>query len=242
MPQLKLLVSYVALFASFSISLNTFADNQTTPVFDTISVVGQGKIEVVPDEVLFSVGIDAQAPRVLPAYGTAEHQTAAAIKILKRIGIREKNIQAMAINIHPVIDHKSREREIIAHKVTRDINVKANSVENYAKAIQQLAEIGVTRFHQVQMKASNEEALQIEALEKAYANAEEKAKRLASKGWREIDKLLTLVESGASQPQPIYKMRTVAMEADLASSATISAGVITISRSVQATFKLTDSE
>jgi len=107
--------------------------------------------------------------------------------------------------------------------------------------LQQLAERGITRFGQLQMQVSNEQEIIIQALEKAYANAEEKAKRLALKGNRQIDKLVTLVESGASRPSPVYKSqaRAVSLESDVSGgAASVSVGVITIKRQVHTTFVL----
>lgn len=219
-----------------------FAESQanTQSELNTITVTGAGKIEVAPDEVHFSISISEQAPQVQPAYKKTEQLTADAIRALKRIGIDQKKVQALAVNIQPVIDYKSRERDVIAHQVTRDISVKKASTKEYAESIQALSELGITRFNNVQIKASNEDELIIQALEKAYANAELKAKRIAERGARNIDKLMTLAESGAGAPQPIYQARMMEIAADSSNAATISTGLITITRSVQATFKLSD--
>lgn len=226
----------------FHLSMLSAAHADDKDMLDTIAVVGVGKIEVVPDEFRFSIGIDAKAPEVQPAYDKVERQTSEALKLLRRLGIKDRDLQAMAAHINPVVDYKSRDRHIIAHEVRRDINVKVNDVKVYAKALQQLAELGVTRFGQVRMQVSNEQEVIIQALEKAYANAEQKAQRLAAKGNRQIDKLVVLVESGASHPQPVYKAqaRTMAMESDVGGggAASVSAGVVTIERRVQTTFAL----
>ncbi len=235
---LSFAIVFALAFASYSSVL--FAHSDNVERLDTIAVVGVGKIEVVPDEVRFSIGVDDKAPQVQPAYERVEKLTSDVLKLLRRLGVQERDIQAMAVQIIPVIDYKSKERNIIGHEVRRDISVKVNDVAVYAEAVQKLAELGVTRFNQVQMSVSNEEELAIQALEKAYVNAEEKAQRLAGKGARNIKDLIVLVEGGASHPQPHYKTqhRAMAMESDMSSAATVSAGVVIISRSVQATFSL----
>lgn len=233
----------VFLFCVMVFSNNSSAEAGSTQVLDTISVVGYGKIQVVPDEVYFSVGLYAKSPTVQPAYQEVEEQMKKTLLVLKRLNIAEKNIQAMAVNISPVIDYKSRDRNIIAHEVKRDVSIKVTDIATYAKAIHELAKIGVTRFQQVQMQVSDEEAQKLEALEKAYANAETKAKRLAEKSGRSIEKLIVLVEQGASFNPPILKhqVRTMSAASDMlesSGSASVSAGLITLSAGVQATFKL----
>ena len=227
--------------ALFQLSDMSFAHADDKEMLDTISVVGSGELEIVPDEFRFSVGIDSKAPDVQTAYESVERNTAEALKLLRRLGVKERNTQAMTAHINPVIDYKSRDRHVVAHEVKRDINVKVNDAEIYAKALQQLAAQGITRFGQLQMEVSNEREIIIQALEKAYANAEEKAQRLASKGNRRVDKLITLVESGAAQPRAVFKSqpRALAIESDTGGgAASVSVGVITIKRQVQATFAL----
>jgi len=139
---------------------------------NTVSVVGYGMVEVEPNEMRFHFGVDAKDPEVNVAYKRVESTLAKALKLLARMGVPSQQIQAMTAQINPIIDYKSRDQRHIGYEVRRDVNVKVDNLELYAKALAELAELGVTRFGQVQMRVSNRQALEIDALGKAYANAE----------------------------------------------------------------------
>lgn len=204
-----------------------------------VVVTGSGKLEVAPDQVNFVVGIDAKQPTARQAYSSVEEKMQQAMAILMKSGIPEHNIQAMALSLQPVVDYKQRD-QVIAHDARRDIAVKVENIELYAKVMQQLANIDIMRFQQVKLSSSQQKQLELEVLQKAYENAESKARELAAKSGQSLGRAIAIIEQGAVQlPQPMS--RGVAMMAAESESATVSAGLISISARVSVTFELHES-
>ena len=200
----------------------------------TLHVQGKDSVSVEPDQLQFVVGIDARAPTADRAYQQVENKMREVVALLKRLNIPEQDVQAMNLSLQPVIDYK-KQQEIIGHKASRDIAIKLKDIDRYGKVMQALGEIEITRFAQLQLMSSQQQALAIEALEQAYLNAETKAKRLAKVSGRKLQGLINLKEHGGSR-QPV--MMAARMQMDMSESATTSKGTIAIEASVSATFAI----
>lgn len=237
-------VQFFLLMVMLSISASVIASNHP-PVHKehavdhgVIVVSGSGKVEVTPDEIRFVVGIDAKAPTVQQAYQDVDNKMRQAMEIFRDLNIAKKDIQAMHLNVNPIIDYKQRDR-IIAHDARRDIAVKLTDIDVYAKVMQRLADIEIMRFQQVQLSSSKRASLEIQALERAYENAEQKAVKLASKAGRKLGKVIEVIEMGAQRsPQPkLMRSHAVAMAADgQESGAIVSAGIIVVRANISASF------
>lgn len=210
------------------------AGDSHPPTPKTLVLQGKGSVSVEPDEIRFVIGVDARAPTASKAYQEVESKMKQVMSVLKRLDIPERDIQAMNLSLQPVIDYKNQQR-ITGHDVRRDIAVKLVDIESYGRVMQSLGELDIMRFQNVQMTSSKQKTLSVEALERAYLDAEAKAKRLAKMSGRTLKGLLHLVEGGVSS-QPKYMAARMEMAAD--SSATTSKGSIAVEASVTATFEI----
>lgn len=201
---------------------------------NTIVVQGKGSINVVPDELQFVIGIDARAPTADRAYAQVEDKMKEVMRELQRLDIPAKDIQAMSLSLQPVIDYK-KQQQIIGHDARRDIAIKLRDIDRYGVVMQALGEIDITRFQNVQLLSSRQQALAVEALEKAYLDAAAKAERLTKVSGTQLKGLVHLQEHGSRPPQMMTAR--MSMEFDSA-AATTSKGTIGIEASITATFAI----
>lgn len=201
-----------------------------------VLVQGRGQVQVVPDEIRFTVGITANELTAQLAYRQVEERMVQAMRLLKKLGIEDHDIQAVSISLTPVIDYKQRQK-VIGHKASRDILVKVNEMQLYARAIESLADIDAVTFSQVHLSASSQSELALLALDKAYQNAESKAQHLAKQSGRKLGVLVEAIEQGANH-QPIMAKRyaATAMMSESSGAATVSSGVISVSAQITAKF------
>jgi hypothetical protein len=201
-----------------------------------VAVQGYASVQVVPDEIHFNVGVSATEPTAQEAYNVVESRMQLAMQQLNSLSIEAHDIQAVNVSLTPVIDYKQREK-IIGHKASRNIQVKVTDIRVYAKAIGKLANIEQVRFSQVRQSSSAREALVLEALEKAYDNAEQKARHLLKRSGRKLGALIEISEQTSHTPTPVHR-RGVMMAAESADSATVSPGTIAVTATVQARFAI----
>jgi uncharacterized protein YggE len=65
-----------------------------------ITVVGTGKVSLVPDVARVNIGADAMADTVSEARTEVEGRTEAAVAVLQRMGVKEKDIQTSHYSIY----------------------------------------------------------------------------------------------------------------------------------------------
>ena len=100
-----------ALVATIFLSFFSVASCAEAPE-GKISVEGVAQVQVVPDEIHFTVGVNANEITAAKAYQVAESRMAEAMRILRRIKIPEQNVQAVSISLTPVIDYKNQNEVI----------------------------------------------------------------------------------------------------------------------------------
>lgn len=204
----------------------------------SVTVTGTAQVQVVPDEIRFTVGINANELTAAAAYQTVEARMEQAIKILHRLRIPEQDIQAVSLSLTPVIDYKNR-NQVIGHRAQRDIYVKVNDISLYAKALEGLSVVEELSFSGVSLSSSEQDELRLTALKQAYKNAETKARLIAEQSGRQFGQLIEANEqqmnSYVARPE---QFRVAAMAADSGGSATVSSGVISVEATVYARFSL----
>lgn len=217
-------------------ALSLSAQAATEEDLPLINVSGSAKVMAVPDVVDFSISIESRADTVAAAYKSAEKQTENVLDMLDDLDVEKENIQAMQVAFHPVIDHK-RDRQVVAHIVRRDINVRLEELKQYAKAIDKLSALKDIRIHGAQLSSSNADELQLKALAAAFANAKAKAETLADAAGGDLGDVFALSESGGvHHPRPMMRGDMAMAQAEAA----IEPGTIAIHANVQVSFEFDD--
>ena len=219
-------------------SLSGIFSQQSTGIW----VTGEGKVSVVPDVAILSLGVETQDVNVANAQSYAATTMTAVVNELDNFGIAKKDIKTQHFSIYPVrrwSDKDARE-VLIGYRVTNTVTVKVRKVEDAGAIIDAVARAGgdYIRINNISFTVDDPTPYHKEAREKAMADAEAKAKQLADLGNVKLGKPTYINESGAFMPvvREYYAEAPIPMPA--APPTPISPGETEIRLSVQVVYSI----
>jgi len=176
-----------------------------------IWVSGEGKVTVVPDVAILSLGVEAQATTVAEAQRQAAEAMDAVMKELADHGVAKKDIKTQNFSIYPVRRWRNDEEILVGYRVNNMVTAKIRKVDSTGTIIDAVARAGgdYIRINGISFTVDDPSAYQKEAREKAMADAEAKAKHLAKLADVKLGKPTYISESGGYVPIP-YPVRAEA--------------------------------
>ena len=169
-----------------------------------IWVTGEGKVTVVPDIAILTLGVEAQMATVEEAQGRATQAMEAMMKELEQLGVADKDIKTQRYSIYPVTRwDKDKEQEVVlGYRVTNTVTVKVREVDDTATIIAAVTRAGgdSIRINGVSFSVDKPEQYQEQAREMAIADAAAKAEQLADLAGVRLGKATYISESGGSVP------------------------------------------
>ncbi|MGB3128898.1 MAG: SIMPL domain-containing protein [Dehalococcoidia bacterium] len=203
-------------------------------------VAGTGKVTVVPDIAILTLGVEAQASTVTEAQGDAAAAMTEVMAVLTANGVAEKDIQTRWYSISPVTkwidDYK--EQITIGYRVTNTVTVKVRDVDKTGTIIDAVTAVGgdLTRIQSISFTVDDTDAYYDEAREKAILDAMAKAEQIASVANVTLGKPIYISEM--SSPVPPYPERPYIYDEAVGATTPISAGEMEISITVQMVYAL----
>jgi len=205
-----------------------------------IWVSGQGKVTVVPDVAILTLGVEAQAPTVEEAMDEAAVAMDQVIATLRASGVAEKDIKTQWFNIYPVRRWLDGGYELLlGYRVTNMVTVKIRDVEATGPIIDAVAKAGgdLIRIQGVSFTVDDLSQYYAEARTEAVADAMAKAQQLAGLSGIQLGKPFYISESGVFVP--IYRDYSMAMlEGGSVPTTPISPGETEITLTVQMAFAI----
>ncbi len=205
-----------------------------------IWVNGEGKVSVVPDVAILSLGVAVQSASVAEAQNQAVTAMTAVVAEFDNFGIDKKDIKTQYFSIAPVrrwSDQEARE-VLIGYRVTDTVTVKVRKVEDTGALIDAAARAGgdLIVINNINFTVDDPTPYYTEVREKAMADAQAKAKQLADMGDVKLGKPTYINESGIYIP--VAREYYAPMPALAAPSTPISPGETEIQLSVQVVYSI----
>lgn len=200
-----------------------------------ITVNGHGSAAAVPDRFLFSLYVEEKGKVVAKLNDLVSNKNSQIVAFLLDKGVAEKHIQSMQIQLYPWYKNYDNNREQAGFVLSRKIQVTLDDLELYDSVIDGLMRLGVARIDNFQYAYSQPQALYLQSLDAALANAKQRAKQVAANMQVSLGKVLTVAEGGHYNPQPM--MAQAKMMSDTPSSLP---GLLNATASVAVTFTITD--
>ncbi|MFC1873027.1 SIMPL domain-containing protein [Chloroflexota bacterium] len=173
-----------------------------------IWVNGTGKVAVVPDTAVISLGVEAQADTVADAQAQAATAMEAVMDTLMASGVDKDDIKTTYFNIQRQTrwDKDNTQEVVIGYRVTNTVTAKVRDVEkagpvidNVAAAAGDLIRINGISFEVADPTEYNEQAREI-AMKEAKAKAEQMA---------ELSGVIlgdsTYITENSYYPAPVYR-------------------------------------
>lgn len=233
MPSKKLLYPLFALFAVTVLS--ACSDDATAPAQrDTISIQGKGSVKGQPDTFILVATANQRGEDVASMKTAVDEQVRDLLNLASDLDIDDKNVTASDIQIAPQWQYQP-ERKLLGYQVSRDITFRVTGVDRYARLTDGAAKAGITEMRPGGTEISNADQLTNQALKKAVADAQAKAKLLAEAAGRHLGKAITISSQSGHAPGPVPMRLAMAKQE---SSDSYRPGEQDVTATVQITFAL----
>jgi uncharacterized protein len=196
-----------------------------------ITVTGIGRVDTVPDEAEFSLGITTKGRTAGGALAANSERMRKLIEALKAAGVAERDIQTRDVSVGSDYDETRRSDDFVA---SNTVSILIRDLDRAGAVLDAAARAGANNVYGPSLTRSNREGLEAKALEDAVANARKRAETLADAAGIELGAVTGLSETGAAMPGP---MELRAADA-VASSAPIEKGTQEIQATVTVTFAI----
>ncbi len=147
----------------------------------TISVQGEGSVEVRPDICVISAGVfveDHDPVKVMDLMAGKVNQV---VKALQSYGIKKENIQTTSLQLYPIYDMESKtgKQVLRGYRASQNLNVIV-PVKDAGKVLALLSNSGVNTINNIGFDFSKKDSVELLAIELAMENARKKAERALS--------------------------------------------------------------
>ncbi len=169
-----------------------------------LAVVGEGKVDVVPDVGYVDLGITVnRANTVEEAQQTIDKTNNAIITAMKGLGIEKGNITTSNYSINPNYRYDNNQNTIDGYNANVTIEIKSKNPQLTSQIIEKGTAAGANQVQGTRFVVDKPEKYREEARSNAIANAKEQAQKLANNLGIKLGKVTNIVESSPDQPYPI---------------------------------------
>lgn len=214
------------------------------PLTRTISVVGEGEIKVVPDQAVFSFGIETSNEDINKARDENDRRVKDLLALTDRLGIARKDVQTDYLNVDPRYDYTGNVRTFLGYFTRRNISITLRDLTKFEQLLSESLKLGVNYVGQASFKTSQLQKVRADARLMAVKAATEKATAMAGALGARIGKPITVTEEGPI----VFPMARTSMMANKVADApdggdgdsgdTIAPGQITVNVRVGVVFEL----
>ena len=204
-----------------------------------ISVTGEGKIKVIPDQAMLSISVESKGSKATEVKKENDAKIDAVLKYIKKWNIAKEDYQTQRVSLYPNYDYEKKKNY---YQATQTVVVLLKDLNAYDTLMDGLVDLGINRIDNVEFKSSKMEQLQSDARKLAMKNAKAKAEDfLATLPNQKVGKAITISDNSQTYyaPRPMYEMKVMAMaDGAAAPKETLAAGEIEIIANVSVSFVL----
>jgi len=242
---LAILAVAVLLLAGCQSSSNTPAagtDATGTQAVDTITVNGEGRVSVTPDEAIVSVAVETDAADAASALDTNSKDMQKVLDALKAQGIKDAEIETANVAVYPnrQYDPQTGKETLVGYRATNSVTVTLTDLTKVPAVFAAATEAGANNITGPVWQLSDNNQAVKEALTRATENALGKAQTLATASGVKAGPILVLNEGSVSTPPIFYAAATPAGEVakDSVTPPPTSPQMIEVTASVTATYRM----
>ncbi|NBU82531.1 MAG: DUF541 domain-containing protein [Flavobacteriaceae bacterium] len=226
--------TFLILTAFFALTIQAQEQKNSVP---QISVTGEGKIKIVPDQAVVTVGFQNSGKDAKEVKTLNDEVVDKVIKFLKKSGIPATDYKTNNVSLYKSYDYEKKKYNFQANQT---LSITLKDLTKYDEIMMGLNDTGVNSIHGVEFKSSKMEEYERDARKKAILNAKQKAQDYVSVLEQKVGKALLITDNSQSYyPQPMYKGNVMAMAVDgAAPRETLAVGEIEVNTNVSVTFAL----
>jgi uncharacterized protein YggE len=204
----------------------------------TISVTGTGKVDLVPDIAYISIGVHTQNKDISEAVTSNNSATKKMKEALVKLGVADKDIQTSNFSIYPQqqYDKEGQMTDVVIYSVDNNVMVTVRKLDQIGQLLGEAVKAGANSINNIQFDVDNKSQAQAEARKAAVDDARKQAEELAKAAGVTVGEIQSI--SVYTAEVPMYSMYSGrgSFETAAASNVPISAGQMTVTVTVNATY------
>ncbi|MFA9191487.1 SIMPL domain-containing protein [Flavobacterium sp. FZUC8N2.13] len=220
-----------------SVMFLTLSYGQEIKQVPQITVSGEGKVKVIPDEATISATVETKGNNAKEVKQKNDQQIDAVLKLIKKMNLAPADYRTQRVSLNPQYDY---EKKKTSYNATQTIEIIVRDLNKYDELMEGLVNQGINRIDNVVFQSSKLAQHESEARKLAMKQAKHKAEDYVSVLGQKIGKAMTISDNSQTYyPQPVYAtMRKMEMSDSAAPRETLAAGEITITANVTVNFIL----
>ncbi|WP_395043278.1 SIMPL domain-containing protein [Flavobacterium sp.] len=227
----KLVLITLTLFA-------TMSQAQEQKQIPQVSVTGEGKIKVKPDQVEINFGVENLGKDAQEVKKLNDEKVDKVVKYIKKFGIPLSDFQTTNVTLNRNYDYDKKKYN---YQASQNISILLKDVSKYDALMMGLVDNGINNISDIEFKSSKIEEHKSEARKAAMRDAKKKAEDYVSVLNQKVGKALLITDNPTNyfQPQPMYKNMAMAQDASSeAPQETLAVGEIQVVTNVSVSFML----
>jgi uncharacterized protein YggE len=202
------LFAFTRFVGPIPLSINA-TNTQKTEVF---SVTGTGKVTMIPDIAVVSVGVTSQGQSVSQVQNDLNKKMNAVSAAVKRLGVDGKDIETTNYSISPTYEYSSGSRRATGYQANSNLTIKVRKIDTANSVIDAATANGANEVGGISFDVDDKEKAQQQARELAIADAKKKAEAAAHAAGFRLGRITNYSEGGDNSPRPImYDSKAIPM-------------------------------
>ncbi|CAM3947627.1 MULTISPECIES: SIMPL domain-containing protein [Flavobacterium] len=216
--------------------VTTIMQAQESKLVPQISVSGEGKVKVVPDQAIITVGVENKGKDATEVKRKNDETVDLVIKTIKKLGIPASDFQTQRVSLYKNFDYETKKEHYVA---SQTIKIELKDLSKYDAVMVDLLGSGINQIQGVEFKSSKMAQYESDARKKAVLDAKKKAEDYAAVLNQKVGKAIMISDNTqAAFPQPMYRnvmVKEMAMDGE---NETLAIGEIEIDANVTISFLL----
>jgi uncharacterized protein len=237
---MKKLIHTLAGILLLTAPMAAFADNDR-PLVRSISVTGEAKEDVAPDQAILSVSLVSRDKDLNTAKNHNDKLADKLVVIAKEHNVPKEKIALSNLYISPEYDYSNNAQTFRGYMVSRSMRVTVDEVGKEELLLGKLVAAKVDQVNGIEFALADPEARAMKLRVKAFENAKAKALALTQAAGVKLGAPITISTNGLrsiSQPGVMPMMAMARAEKVMDSSGPSTPGQVTLQENVQVVFGL----
>ena len=201
-----------------------------------ISVSGEGKIKAIPDQVFISIAVETKGTNATDVKKQNDATIEKVLQFITKFKVPKSDVQTKSISLNPQYDYEKKKRN---YNATQTIEILLKNITQYDGFMEGLVDAGINKINGIEFKTSKLIEYQSEARKLAMKEAKSKAEDYVSVLGQKVGKAITITDNTQNYyPQPMYAIKTMAMDQEVTPRETLAIGEINITATVNVSFLL----
>lgn len=217
------------------------ASETTSAPVRTLSVTGQGRLDVMPDTATVTLGVSQLAKTPGEAYAAMSHDLISIADAVKATGVKEDQIKTGLFNLYAEYNWTQAEGQILkGYRATTSLKITTQDLTKVASLVQTAVTAGANQLEGISFYVKDSEALLEQVLDMAVDDAKAKADRVARRLGAKVVRVNSVSIQDQGVPMVVQPEMTTGSKAaaDGAAPAPVFGGTSSFSASVSVTFEI----